>query len=237
MITIFFAGQARVGKTTAAEIVAKYAKKNDLKPVLLSFAKSIKDEAAAAGLTKESHPVEYRAFCQSIGETKRKQDPDYWIKKFKEQWLELYDKDNKAAQCMDKLWKETVVIVDDCRYLNELNLSKQIGAKTVFISKGTRDLAEAKAEWRQHESEDMANQYELGNKDYQDLFNYVVKNEGDLDEFKDKITDRLQLWLDISPQSYAECDCLACQKMRKDEKISLDEFFKDVFGMDEDEED
>lgn len=236
MITIFFAGQARVGKTTAADIVAKYAKKNDFKPVLLSFAKSIKDAATAANLTKEANPIEYRAFCQSIGEGKRKEDPDYWIKKFKEQWLELYEKDNKASQCLDKLWKETIVIVDDCRYLNELNLGKQLGAKTVFISKGTRDLAENRAEWRSHESEDMANQYELGSKDYQDLFHYVIKNDDTLDSFKEKIQNRLLLWLDISPQSYTECNCLACDKMRKDEKITLEEFFKDIFDENEEED-
>jgi hypothetical protein len=44
------------------------------------------------------------------------------------------------------------------------------------------------------------------------------------------------LWLDISHQSYTECDCLACNKMRKDEKITLEEFFKDIFD-ENDEED
>lgn len=236
MITILLAGQARVGKTTAAAYISTQAKKQEYKPVILPFAQAIKDAAAEAGLDKETKPEEYRAFCQSIGESKRKENPDHWINLFKEKWLELFDKDKKAAQSTEKIWKETVVIVDDCRYLNELNLGKQLGAKTVMISRGSRVLTDSDAAWRQHESEDMANQFELGNKDYQDLFDYIVKNEKTKEDFHSKLKDRLPLWLDATPFAYAECECTGCQKMRKDETVTLEEFFNDLFGTDDDED-
>lgn len=236
MITLLLAGQARVGKTTAANYIAKYAKAQEYKPVILPFAQAIKEEAKKAGLTKEDNPKEYRAFCQEIGEGRRKENPDHWINQFKEKWLELYRKDNEAAQCEDKIWKETVVIVDDCRYLNELNFGKSIGAKTIFISRGSRKLQDQTADWRRHESESMANNYEGGVKDYQDIFDFIIKNEETEDVFLAKLKDRLPNWLDATPYAYVACDCLACKKMKKDEPMNLEEFFKDLF-MDGDDDD
>lgn len=230
MITLFLAGQARVGKTTAANHISAYAKKNDFKPVILPFAQAIKEEAALAGLTKENNPTEYREFCQKIGREKRIDNPDYWVNQFYDKWAVLNKKDAESAQSIDKIWKETVVIVDDCRYLNELNLGRRIGAKTIFISRGSRTLEDQKGSWRNHESEDMANQFELGNKDYQDIFEFIVKNDKTLDKFKEKIDDRIPLFLDLAPQSFCECDCIGCRKMRKDEPVDLTDFFKDLFG-------
>lgn len=236
MITILLAGQARVGKTTAANIIAKLAKKWDMKPIILPFAKAIKDEAAAAGLTKDANPVEYRQFCQNIGGGKRSEDPDYWIKKFREQLAVLQKKDDAAAQDETKIWSETLVIVDDCRYLNELNFGRSIGARTILISKGSRELAESNASWRHHESEDMANQFEAGNKDYQDIFEFIIRNEGSEDDFKKKLKERLPLLLNVDPAAYCPCDCIGCSKMKRDELMTLDEFFEELMK-EEDEED
>ena len=234
MITILLSGQARVGKTTAAEFIADYAKKNDFKPVILPFAKSIKDEAAAAGLSKDTDPHGYRKYCQEIGEGKRKNDPDYWLNLFKKEWNKFAVKDAKDSQDDNKLWKETVVIVDDCRYLNELNFGRTSGAITVFLSRGKRDLFEQTGEWRNHESEDMANRTELGDKDYVQMFDWIVKNEGSVEDLHDKLVMRLPLWLSLSPTSYVGCDCVGCKKTKRDELMTLDEFFEDLFEEDED---
>ena len=52
-------------------------------------------------------------------------------------------------------WEETVVIIDDVRYPNEVELLADRGACLVLVDPGERiDLTE---EWRQHESEQMAN--------------------------------------------------------------------------------
>lgn len=235
MITILLSGQARVGKTTAAEFIADYAKKNDFKPVILPFAKSIKDEAAAAGLSKDTDPHGYRKYCQEIGEGKRKDDPDYWLNLFIAEWRKLSAKDAKAAQDETKLWKETVVIVDDCRYLNELNFGRLNGAITVFLSHGKRELFESTGEWRNHESEDMANRTENGNKDYVQMFDWIIKNETSLSDLHAKLFQRLPLWLGLVPESYVECNCISCSKNKKDESLTLEEFLEDLMG-EEDED-
>jgi hypothetical protein len=233
MITILLSGQARVGKTTAAEFIAAYAKKCDFKPIILPFAKAIKDEALAAGFDKATKPLEYRAYCQDVGESKRKEDPDYWLNLFKNAWKEAVIKDAKAAQDEEKLWKETVIIVDDCRYLNELNFGRTNGAITVFISRGSRDLEDQNADWRKHESEEMANRFEDGDKDYVQMFDWVIKNEGDTKLLHSKLSARLPDWLGLDPHCYLSCDCLGCTKTKKDEPMNLDEFFEELFGDDE----
>lgn len=229
MITILLAGQARVGKTTAANLIASHAKKQELKPVILPFADAIKKEAESMGYAKDKDPVAYRAFCQNIGMSKRKENPDHWINLFKKRWIELEEKDKKNAQDLDKLWKETVVIVDDCRYLNELNLGKSIGAKCVFISRGKRVLEDQDAEWRKHESEEMANEFEAGNKDYMDLFDFVIRNEDGKDAYCKKLMDRMDLFLDATPFAYVNCDCFGCQKARRDDPMDLEDFFREFF--------
>ena len=53
MKTIMFSGKARVGKTHAAKQIAELAFSAGMKPVLMPFAKPIKDKANADGFTKE----------------------------------------------------------------------------------------------------------------------------------------------------------------------------------------
>ena len=237
MITLFLAGKARVGKTTAAEMLAKMAKKYDYKPVILPFAKAIKDAASAAGLTKEANPHEYRAFCQKLGEEKRAENPFYWVEQFDKEWRKLVEADNAASQDPDKLWKETVCIVDDCRYPNELDYGKKIGATLIFISSGNRELSDHNGEWRQHESEMMANNYEVtphaGNPA---PFGYIVKNDGSKKRFQTKLQERLLTWLGATPFHYTACECEGCKKMRVDEQITIEDLFKEIFGDDDDDD-
>lgn len=215
MITILLAGKARVGKTTAAEEIVKICKEVGLNPVILPFAKAIKDEAAAMGLTKETSPVMYRAYCQEVGGKKRAEDPDYWVNKFNAAWRELQAAEAKTLNGSD-IFEETVVIVDDCRYMNELNYAKSIGAVTVFISDGGRVLEDANGAWRQHESEDLANQFEGGNKDYQDLFEWVIMNGNSKTVFQSKLYSRVVAWTNTDPVSMVGCDCMSCRLFKKD---------------------
>jgi len=233
MITILLSGQARVGKTTAAEFIASYAKKKDFKPIILPFAKAIKDEATALGLSKDTDPHKYRQFCQAIGEKNRKDDPDYWLNIFKKTWKETILKDDKDSQDESKLWRETVIIVDDCRYLNELNFGRTSGAICVFLSRGQRDLFEQTGEWRNHESEELANKTDSGEKDYVQMFDWMIKNDGSIKDLHAKLLTRLPLWLGLDPTAYLECDCKGCEKTKRDEPLSIDEFFEDLFGDDD----
>jgi hypothetical protein len=244
MITILLCGQARVGKTTAANYISKIAKKEGFRPIILPFAEPIKQAAEEAGLFKDKDPEAYRKFCQEQGGGKRKEDPDFWLNKFLDKWKDHWKKDEQAANDPERLWAETVVIVDDCRYLNELNAGKtKMGAVTVFISSGDRELEDPNGEWRKHDSEDMANQKVAGNKDYQDIFEWVIKNDKDQDTYLEKIKERIPYWLGLDASIMCACDCVGCLSYKKDEPAPqelMDKLFDEIeraLGLDEEEED
>ena len=159
MRIIMFSGKARVGKTTAAKKIAELAFLAGMKPIFLPFAKPIKDKAAAEGYTKENAPQEYRAYCQLMGETKRKDDPDYWIKAWKEELLKQELREKKDLNENLKHW-ERVIIVDDCRYQNEIETCKELGAILCFVSHGGRSIEDEDSDWREHESETWSNTVE-----------------------------------------------------------------------------
>jgi DNA polymerase III delta prime subunit len=216
MITILLAGKARVGKTTAAEEIVKICKELGLNPVILPFAKAIKDEALAMGLSKEANPELYRSYCQTVGGARRLIEPDHWVNMFNAAWRQLQAAEAKTLESATTIFEETVVIVDDCRYMNELNYAKSIGAITVFISDGGRVLEDANGAWRQHESEDLANQFEGGNKDYQDLFEWVMMNGNSKTVFQSKLHSRVVAWTNADPVSMVGCDCVSCRLFKKD---------------------
>jgi hypothetical protein len=130
-----------------------------MKPIFLPFAKPIKDKAAAEGYTKEETPKEYRAYCQLMGETHRKTDPDHWIKAWKE---ELFKQELREKKDLDENLKhwERVIIVDDCRYQNEIETCKELGAILCFVSHGGRSIEDEDSDWREHESETWSNTVE-----------------------------------------------------------------------------
>lgn len=219
MITIILAGQARVGKTTAANTIAAVAREAGLTPVILPFAKAIKDAALAAGLTKEANPNEYRAFCQNEGGGRRADEPDYWVNKFLESWKEL-ETAEKATLDSDNLFSETIVIVDDCRYPNELAAAKKIGAITVFISRDGRILDDSNGEWRKHESEQMANDKDNNDPALKNLTGWVVRNGVAESIFIEKIKYRCQTWLEIDVLGMVDCNCVACKSLKTDDKTN-----------------
>lgn len=226
MIVVFFAGKARVGKTTAANHLAKFAKKNDMNPVIVPFAKAIKDAAVAAGLSKDADPKAYRDYCQKIGAQRRAEDQDYWVKAFASTLMDLQLKDMEKMNDPEAFWKETVVIVDDCRYLNEINFGRTIGATVMFVSAGDRKLEDHEAEWRNHESEEVANKNDSGDKDYKDMFQWWINNDSSEKKFLEKLTDRFPIMLGLTPHSWSDqCDCAGCQAFYKDNKLSLEDLF------------
>jgi len=158
-----------------------------MKPIFLPFAKPIKDKAASEGFTKEEAPQEYRAYCQLMGETHRKTDPEYWIKAWKE---ELFKQELKEKKDLDENLKhwERVIIVDDCRYENEVAACKELGAILCFVSHGGRSIEDEDSDWREHESETWSNtveergfaeevDYWLENNLSEKIFEEVVKQE------------------------------------------------------------
>lgn len=236
-------GKARVGKTTAANILKAIAENIGMKPIILPFAKAIKDEASRLGLSKETNPEQYRAFCQELGEGKRKEEPDYWINKFHESYLTLLKDDNKLLDNDKKKYKERVIIVDDCRYLNEVAYGRKIGAVQIFISHGDRELEDHHGAWRQHESEDMANRIENNDKDYQQLFEYKLPNDKDMHHYVELLSQFSLVALNIIAASLTMCDCESCRSKRQgrnaDEdklKLEIEELINDYYRKDKEKD-
>jgi hypothetical protein len=226
-------GPARVGKTTLAKWLSEYAYNNGYTPILLPFAQALKDEAKEKGYTKEKNAEEYRLFCQTLGSSMREQDEDYWVKKFRDKVKFIYEQEQKALKTDPTTWHEKVIIVDDCRYMNEIACARDLRALTVFISASGRELEDHDAEWRQHESEELANKIEAGDKDYNEVFHYVIKNEGTLEEYKTKCTNRFEEWFHITAESLLDtlCTCELCTSSRDDREPDPETIIKEIIDM------
>jgi dephospho-CoA kinase len=228
MQMVVLAGPARVGKTTIAKYLAELAFNAGLRPHLLSFAGVIKDIALKKGLTKEKDSVEYRAFCQKLGSSKRAEDPEYWIKQFHKQVEIIKEEELERMKTQSKYW-EDLIIVDDCRYMNEVGYGMEQDAVLVFVSPGKRLLEGATAEWRTHESEALSNKILSKDKDYQDIFPWIIKNDKTLKILRDKLSSVYGLWCGIEPDShFATCDCELCTARRQDRPPDIEQLLKEA---------
>ena len=196
MRMIMLGGKARVGKTTIAEVISEISYHKGFKPVILPFASSVKKEAEDLGYSKKHNPDEYRKHCQKIGSARRKEDPDYWINIWSESVRDVIKQETKAIENNEKYW-ERVVLVDDCRYMNEVAIGREYDSTQIFVSNGTRSIEDEHAEWRVHESELLANNVEAGDPNYTDLFPITLINDGTLKDLKDVLAVYTEVWLGL----------------------------------------
>lgn len=231
MIVIMLGGKARVGKTTAANILKVIAENAGMKPVIVPFAKAIKDEASRLGLSKEKEPEKYRAFCQELGEGKRKEDPDFWVNKFHETYMTLLEDENKTLDNNKKKYKERVILVDDCRYMNEVAYGRKIGAVQVFITHGNRQLEDPNGAWREHESETMANNIEANHKDYKELFQFKLPNDKDMNNFMNLLSQFSMVGFNLLAESLTLCECEVCTAYRQGRDINGDKLKQEIVEM------
>lgn len=232
-------GKARVGKTTLAKWLSEYAYKEGYSPVLLPFAQALKEEAETRGYSKDKNPEEYRLFCQTLGSEMRATDSDFWVNKFKDKVKFLYEQEKKALEEDPDTWHEKVVIVDDCRYMNEVAAARDLRALTVFISHGTRVLPEASAEWRTHESEEMANVIENKDKNYTDVFHYLLRNDNTEKKYKEKAMQKFDEWFSILTEGLLSelCTCELCVSSREDRAPDEEQIIHDILKLIDEEKD
>lgn len=220
-----------MGKTTLANWLAEYLYHKGYYPVMLPFAGMLKDEVKSMGYTKETHPKEYRELCQKLGSEKRAEDPDYWVNKFRDRLMEIKTDDVDRLEANPKGWSEKVVLVDDCRYMNEVALGRELRALQIFVSRGKRELEDQHGEWRNHESEAMANHIEAGDKDYTDIFHYRIINDGSLTTYKNKAAELFDEWITIAGDMGPMCNCQVCQSHRFDQDIDINKVIDDLVNL------
>ena len=99
-----------------------------------------------------------------IGAARRAENPDHWVDLWKKELMDL-QKIELEQDTNETEWIETLVIVDDCRYPNELDAAKEFDTDDVYA--GSRWNLRADADWRAHESEEMSQKVEAMLPDYQ----------------------------------------------------------------------
>ncbi len=227
MHVIVLGGMARVGKTDVADMLEMEGEMEGFNVVRVSFASPLKEAVAKEHghddwrKFKEQMPEVYRDECQRIGAEKREQDPEHWVNLWCESLQKLMNEELERPNT-DLGWEETLVIVDDCRYPNELEAAKKFHALTMFVYAGARcaDLPEADADWRAHESEEMSQKIEAHLEGYQDLFEWSLFNDKDLPALDKKIQDRLKNLLGLTGARFGRvCPCNECKAFRADIQV------------------
>jgi len=225
---IIIAGQAGVGKTTLAHLIAKKSFELGLTPVILSFASSLKKMAVEQGFAKDRHPEKYREFCQNMGASKRSEDEDYWVKLFQEEVERIYEQEQTDLKEDKKFW-ERCIIVDDCRYANEIKAGLDRGATMIFMSYGDRESFYPDNDWKSHESEEMANLIESDPEKFKEVFDYIIENDGTVEQLDDVVESMTPYWVNIKTKNeehfkkLSECvanliDLLLLSNLEEDEE-------------------
>jgi hypothetical protein len=200
MRLIAFAGPARAGKSACATILEENAKQK-YRVVRESFAKPMREawERLAVYLTnktgelvsRETRPNLYRETMQRWGEKRRKRDQDHWVNRLTER-LFVEKVIEKAQYEREPDFQETLVIIDDMRYENELCLISSLGGVSVFVDPGNR--IQLDQEFRKHESEAMAMAH-LKGEGSDDAFDYRISNTRSTNRLVAKVVGQMDQWL------------------------------------------
>ncbi len=150
MKIIGFAGVARAGKTTAANVYMEVAEQLGVDNcVVLSFAEPLREALRALGVYKSDHPALYRDLAQTVGSSLRIQDPNHFVWMMR-QVLDYYDNEGYDF-----------VFIDDVRYENEIAMIERSGGEVRYID--ARERIDTTQPMYGHESEYLA-KYWTGNK-------------------------------------------------------------------------
>jgi len=165
---IGFRGIIGSGKTTLSNALANYFKTNNFRVVRLSLASPIKIGLKTMGVDKDTNLEIYRHLAQYIGQYCRNQDNDHWVKLLKQSI-----KDN------------TIYIIDDIRYPNEVSLVDKLFH---VIRTQAVDEINKNPKILKHESEQM-------NITYADVnsLGITINNDGTVDQSLNKIINHFDI--------------------------------------------
>jgi hypothetical protein len=205
MQIIVVAGAAGVGKTLLANLIAEQSFKLGMLPKLVSFAGKLKEMANAKGYDKATHPSKYREYCQSLGKTKRDKDPEYWIKKFESELDQIQEEEDQDIKEEKTFW-ERCIIVDDCRYLNELAVGRKRNATLIFMSFGERSSPNKGKAWMKHDSEAMAMSLEKEIRTIGNVFDCIIENDGTIGDLEALVETMSPAWCGVQVSDNSKMD-------------------------------
>lgn len=193
MQIVAFAGMAKAGKSTAADSLAKTAFDAGWHVVVEQFAKPLKEASKMLGFVKGG-PYDhlYREFCQFAGAKARASDPDWWVKKMASRLDILSAQEQHWLSSGKTPFHEILVIIDDLRFPNEVELLKKYSATTVFVD-AYRRMEDRDADWRQHESEEMAHAYTKGQLS-DELFDFTLVNNTSEEAMRQAVAKVQPIW-------------------------------------------
>jgi hypothetical protein len=196
MKVIAFGGPAQAGKSTIAGILAGIALDTGYRIKRLEFAGPLKRAAARVGASKSEDPTRYRDLCQRWGAGKRAEDPDYWVRRIRKQLHSIAEQEHDSYLKYSR-WSETLVILDDCRYMNEVELIRSFNGRMIFVDPGYRlSPSDLDAEFRKHESEALAREYMQGEHEDTLFDDVIVNGEDDLAKLTAVVSVVAPSWFD-----------------------------------------
>lgn len=219
MHLIQIAGLGRAGKSVLSAYICEHALTLGYTPVILPFARALKEEATALGFDKLVNPVGYREYCQVNGAAKRKENPDHWVELTSATIRSYLKKERTSQQNKDVVPAKYLIVQDDLRYMNEIGLGMELNSFRIFLSAGAREIQEPGADWRAHESELL--NYHLNEQvltgptirshmylrpnvdtlhaDVSELFSMILLNDKQPTKLQAVVTKHLETWLQMTP--------------------------------------
>ena len=120
-----FAGLARAGKDTCAELAVSILASRGISARIVKLAAPLRSAMGVLGVDRTKDPDVYRKFAQILGEGLRQHDHDHWIKLFN-------------AQVMTNMAAGIVSVCSDVRYPNEVDCIHQHAGLLYYVNAGTR---------------------------------------------------------------------------------------------------
>ena len=159
------AGKARSGKDTAADYIEEYY--SDKKVIRLMYGGWIKEYAVMLSDWGGSEDDKPRELLQQIAVQSRKINPGYTIKRMEEDINILKD------YC-------DIIIITDARMPEEVMMPKEKFKETITIKVWRNNFETSLTEKQQKDITEIA-------LDNFDNYDYVLENDGSLDDFKEKV--------------------------------------------------
>lgn len=177
---IVFHGLARSGKDTGAELLDNHLSNLGHNVTRMAFADPIKDIGCIMfNMTRQEIEDKKEVVDDWVGKS-----PRWFLQEFGTEFVRNEIDSNFWAKNLEQKFNKSdadFVIVTDCRFPNEIDMAKRIGAITIKVVRDNKDSVASGAE--KHISE-------MGLDD--ELFDFVIDNNGTIKEYMLKLVEAIE---------------------------------------------